>query len=229
MIPFSWWPGSWGLKGKTREIAQAEYELQGYDLEVKLAEINHREEELILKKTILAIDLNYGKIDDYAYDIGIINLTSSSDSSIYKQQKLDVDFKYKKIDEYTYDKNIAELVEPAKERQLAVASVDLKHQKITESEYERRKADILNEPWISMPKIAWDPENSSKTYFELDYNEAFVNYLRENNYQGSDDDCINKWLSDICFSVLDDMNQPEPELATTIRRVRLPDGKTEHS
>jgi hypothetical protein len=229
MIPFGMWPGSWGLKGKTREIAQAEYELTGYDLEVKLAEINHREDEVAFKKTVLAIDLNYGKVDDYNYDLGMINLTNTPNSTVWKQNKLDLDRKYNKIDEYTYDHSVAELVEPAKDRQLALASVEFKHEKITENEYERRRADILEEPWIAMPKIAWDPEDSSKTYFELDYNEAFINYLRENNYQGSDDDCINRWLNDICFSVIEDLNQPEPELVSTIRKIRLPDGKTEHS
>ena len=229
MIPFGMWPGSWGLKGKTREIAQAEYELEGYELEVKLAEINYKDDFVTFQKTKLAIDLNHNNIDDYTYDIAINGLVNTPESLVYKQNKLDIDLKYNKIDTYTYDKGVAELVEPAKDRQLAVAAVELKHQKITEHEYDRRRADILEEPWISMPKIAWDPENSSKTYFELDYNDAFIEFLRENNYQGSDDDCVNRWLSDICYSVLDDINQPEPELVSTIRKVRLPDGKTEHS
>ena len=229
MIPFGFWPGSWGLKGKTREIAQAEYELSGYDLAVKLAEINNREDEVSLNKTLLAINLNHGKIDDYNYDLGIINLTTIPDSLEWKQKKLELDFKYKKIDEYSYDKSIAELIESEKDRNIAIVDVEFKHQKISENEYEKRRADILEEPWIAMPKIAWDPQDSSKTYFELDYNEAFVRYLRENGYQGTDDDCINRWLNDICYSVLEDLNQPEPELVTTIRKVRLPDGKTEHS
>ena len=39
VIPFGWLPGHWGLKGKTKERARAEYELEGYDLEIALAVI----------------------------------------------------------------------------------------------------------------------------------------------------------------------------------------------
>ena len=38
-IPFNWMPGSFGLKGRTRDIAQAEYELTGYELERRLLDI----------------------------------------------------------------------------------------------------------------------------------------------------------------------------------------------
>lgn len=228
MIPFEWWPGSWGLKGKTREIAKAEYELQGYDLEVKLAEINSTDETK-LRKDLLDIDLKYDRISEYDYDLEILGLLHKPNSYDYKKGKLDIQFEFEEITEYDYDKGIAELKSPAKDRQLAILDVDLKHERITPQEYERKKADVLEEPWIAMPKISWDPENSSKTYFELDYNEFFLQFLKDNGYQGSDDDCINRWLNDICFSVLEEMNQPEPEAISTIRKIRLPDGKTEHS
>ena len=42
-VPFTLLPASWGLKGKTREIAQAEYERTGYDLEVKILEIKQED------------------------------------------------------------------------------------------------------------------------------------------------------------------------------------------
>ena len=229
MIPFEWWPGSWGLKGKTREIAKAEYELSGYELETKLAEINNRGNDIAYQKALLEIDLNYNRISNHEYDTRLINLSYSPDSPEYKRQKLNADWHHKTIDEYTYDKGIAELIESDKTRQLSLLEVEMKHEKITVQEYERRKADINGEPWIAMPKISWDPINPSKTYFELDYNEQFIEFLRENGYQGSDDDCINRWLNDVCFSVLQDMEQPEPELVSTIRKIRLPDGKTEHS
>lgn len=38
-LPFGWLPGHWGLKGKTREIARAEYELTGFALDMRLLEI----------------------------------------------------------------------------------------------------------------------------------------------------------------------------------------------
>ena len=38
-IPFGWLPASWGLKGKSRELAEAEYYLSGYELDIAKARI----------------------------------------------------------------------------------------------------------------------------------------------------------------------------------------------
>jgi hypothetical protein len=43
-LPFGWMPGHWGLKGKTRLRAQAEYELSGMELDLRLAEIDHADD-----------------------------------------------------------------------------------------------------------------------------------------------------------------------------------------
>lgn len=191
-IPFNWLPASWGLKGKSRDIAKAEYELSGYDLEMRLAEINHGSDPAALERETLGIRLKHGKIDQYAHDTEIAKLDKDSDLS-----KLDV---------------------------------DLKHGRITAQEYERKKADLTGEPWIAMPKISWDPIDPSKTYFELDYNEHFVKFLRESGYNtGTDDDCVSRWLNDVCLSITEEMAQVDPEFVTAVRKVRLPDGKTEHS
>jgi len=42
-MKYGWLPAHWGLKGKTREVAKAEYELAGYDLEYRLLEIKKDE------------------------------------------------------------------------------------------------------------------------------------------------------------------------------------------
>lgn len=193
-LPFWMMPASWGLKGKSKDIARAEYELRGYDLEVKLAEINHEDNPIA-----------------------------------FKRNKLDIDLKYKKIEQYQHDLETAQLGKEGADLEIAKLEIDFKHERVTPQEYERRKADLNGEPWMAMPKISWDPINPSKTYFELDYNDHFVKFLRDSGYLGTDDDCINKWLNDVCLSVLDDMNQPEPEMVSTVRKLRLPDGKTEHS
>ena len=193
-VPFGLLPASWGLKGKSREIAKAEYELRGYELELRLVEINHDEDPIA-----------------------------------FKRNKLDIDLKYKKIEQYNYDLEYATLDKEGPEADIAKLDVDLKHGRITDQEYERRGADARGEPWIAMPKISWDPINPSKTYFELDYNDHFMGFLRDNGYVGADDECINRWLNDVCYSVLEEMDQPEPEMINTVRKIRLPDGKTEHS
>lgn len=182
-LPFWLFPGSWGLAGKTRQIAEAEYYFTGYDLEVELAKINHANPDM-LKKSLL-----------------------------------DIDKKYEKISEYEYDQAVAKIENTDRAKQeVALLDVELKHEKITAVEHEKQRANILKEPWVSMPKISWDPINKSKTFFELDYNDYFIKYLRDNNYSGSDDEVLNRWLNDICISVIEEINDGDATIATPTRR-----------
>jgi hypothetical protein len=186
IIPFGWLPGHWGLKGKTRLIAKAEYELSGDELEIRLLEIEH-----------------------------------NNDPSMLELKKLSIEFKNSKIDSYTYERRCAELSDYTDDVQknLALLEVEKKHGKITQTQYERQRADLLKQPWVSMPVINWDPNISNRTFFELDYNEHFLQHLRNNGYDGDDDTVINRWLNDICISIAEDINGMEAELITPTRRI----------
>ena len=66
-------PASWGLKGKTRDIAEAEYYFEGKDLEEKLAEINAEtpEEKEIAK---LEVKLKHEEISQDAFDKAVASI-----------------------------------------------------------------------------------------------------------------------------------------------------------
>ncbi len=69
LIPFNWLPGSWGLKGKTREIAQAEYELDGTELLRKKIDINMNDYAYGEQKLAhLDLDHRIGKIQGQDYE-----------------------------------------------------------------------------------------------------------------------------------------------------------------
>ena len=194
-IPFSWLPASWGLRGKSRELAEAEYYLSGYELDIAKARIGHGLESPEFTKSVLNIDLAYGKISAYDHDIRLAEINNADEVAL----------------------------------SLAKLDVDLKHNRVSAQEHERKTADIKNEPYMAMPKISWDPVDPSKTFFELDYNDAFVQSLRANSYQGTDEDVINRWLNDVCNSILSEMAPTDPEFVSNVRRIRRDDGKTEHS
>ena len=196
-IPFHLLPASWGLKGRSRQIAEAEYLYEGHELDVALAKINN-DDPTDLERALVDVDLKHGRIDQYEADRRKTRLALPEDS-----------------DERTIE--------------LAILDVDLKHGKITEQEHERKRADLTDEPYMAMPKISWDPADPSKTYFELDYNDVFVRYLEANGYAGTEEEIINRWLNDVCSSILDEMAVSEPEFVRTVRTVRRDDGKTEHS
>ena len=195
-IPFNLLPASWGLKGKSRKIAEAEYYLVGYELDIKLAEIEHGNEGPGFDKRKILIDREYHRIDQYTADVLLSEL------------------------EHTGNENAAGLTK---------LDIDLKYERISQQDFDRKRADLLGEPYMAMPKISWDPVDPSKTYFELDYNTPFVEYLRENGYVGIDEDVINKWLNDVCSSILSEMAPVDPEFVSNVRKVRRGDGKVEHS
>lgn len=66
LIPFRMLPASWGLSGKTRLIAEAEYYYEGKELEFKLAEINSPDEQSA-ELAKLDIKLEHGDITNSEY------------------------------------------------------------------------------------------------------------------------------------------------------------------
>ncbi len=133
-LPFSMMPASWGLKGKSRAIAEAEYYYEGEELEKVLAELNAESDD---EKVLSALD------------------------------------------------------------------IDLKNGRIGREQYDKRRAEILEEPYVNVIHMDVNPENAKAGYIELDWNDHFVKFLHENGYTGtSDEDVVNKWFNDVCRTVL---------------------------
>jgi len=184
IIPFWMMPGSWGLKGKTREIAQAEYELDQDALAEKLLEINHRDDPNVLAQKKLDLMLSSDNIGQYDYARQVVTLTTKDSTA----------------------------------REMAMLDIDLKYEKISQLEYDRKKADLLKEPWVAMPKIHWNPLGKARAYFEMDYNEYFITQLKENGYEGSEPEMVNQWMNDVCVGILEEINDMDAEYATPSRR-----------
>jgi hypothetical protein len=133
-LPFWMLPASWGLKGKTRSIAEAEYYFEGKELEETLAEIN---------------------------------------------------------------------ADTPEDKEISVLAVKLKHEEISQDAYDKAVATIRKQPWVNVVKMGVDPSNVAAGYFELDWNEEFIEMLHENGYVGqSDEEVVNRWFNDVCRTVL---------------------------
>lgn len=78
LIPFGWLPGHWGLVGKTRERAQAEYDLEGKELDLKLAEIDYYDDSDRYTLATLKIALKYKDIQEWEYRKGIATLNEEA-------------------------------------------------------------------------------------------------------------------------------------------------------
>ena len=67
-----------------------------------------------------------------------------------------------------------------------------------------------NEPWVEMKSIETDPEHGIR--LELDWNDAFVQYLRQAGYTGRDEETIvRKWLASIMPTIGEQLEQTSLE------------------
>ena len=100
-LPFWIFPGSWGLKGKVREEAEAYYRFEGEELDRRLNEIHGRTSVA----DNLQIDLKYQKLTEYEYDTKIAELVAAGTARDIAL--LEVEFRHGKISENEYEKAIA--------------------------------------------------------------------------------------------------------------------------
>lgn len=207
LLPFGCMPGSWGLKGKTRAIASAEYYYSLYDLEVELAYIEYRftkDYEVMADKTLqLALNdikLKYDKVSVLEHAMQ----AACYETDVTKRSKMILDAKYKsgEFNEFTYDMKLADLITDDTARKIAQTEANFKHGIITELERDRNIASCNNIPWVDVPTLDFDIENPSNGAMELDWNDAFVELLREKGYSGTTDDIVvDMWFSELCKNI----------------------------
>ena len=126
-LPFSMHPTSWGKKGRARDIAQAEYELTGEELDKKVEEINtaHDKADATEKGepwvNVVSLDVNPSNItqgffeldwnEDFIKMLHAAGMTGVSDEdivnkwfngvckSVLLQEEADLDYGLQKNDE----------------------------------------------------------------------------------------------------------------------------------
>ena len=191
--------------------------ISDYDFEVEMAQVEYPDARA---KALLDIDKKFGKISDYDYDCAIAELDHPD--GIPTQVQLDIQLKYDKISEYEHDLAIVNLVytEENLDKELALLTVDYNHEKITKLEFEKTVASARNEPWVGIVDNGFNPEQGvNGVYFEFDWNNQWIEFLRKNGYNGlSEDEIVEQWFSDVCRSQAEENpidNGPAP---FTIRR-----------
>ncbi len=108
IIPYGVWPYSWGVKGKKRDIEKAEYELDGEELDRRLAEINSENKDDLAKEN-LKLDRKHHHISKEKYDYLYAELKFQDDKMGQSLARLELDKKYDKISESDYEKGVASL------------------------------------------------------------------------------------------------------------------------
>ena len=131
-LPFGYLPGHWGLAGKTKEIAKAEYELEGYELEQRLVEINRDIlSEDLYKHRVLEIDFKYKKSTEAEYHRELAKLIKDDKKRAIAM--LELDYKEGLVEQLKYEKEMATL---KGEPWVAVIKMDFQSGKPEEGNFE---------------------------------------------------------------------------------------------
>ena len=107
-LPFGTLPGHWGLKGKTREIAKAEYELEGYALDVRLHELKKEEMDPDeWHRKAWEIEVKHERMSVSTFERNLIS--QIKDDKQRQLAELELDRKEGKLQELDYNKRLATL------------------------------------------------------------------------------------------------------------------------
>jgi len=92
-----------------------------------------------------------------------------------------------------------------------------------------KKAKKSSEPMVKVLNLNVNPDNPRNGFFELDWNDEFVNMLKQNGYEGgSDTEIVDKWFQTLCRTI---GNEQQVDIGGSgyVNITRTPDGKTEVS
>lgn len=202
LIPFNLLPASWGLAGESYKIAEANYYYEGEELDKILLDIKITDKlSYEYKKCLIDIDYKYGKITSLEKELYIRMLTPYNPEDL-----LEINFKYGVITEYEYDTKIAQLEKDDIKKQIAILDVEFKHQKISKLEHDKEVSTLEKKPWIDIIDHGFDPEKGiNGVFFEFDWNELWIDYLRLNGYSGtSQEEIVEQWFNDVTRMVTDE-------------------------
>ena len=112
------------------------------------------------------------------------------------------------------------------------------HHELSGVALDKKLADIDDKAFVTVLNTNFDPDNPKKGYFELDWNQSFIDMLSKAGYSGvTDDEIVNKWFDDLCKGiVLETMDadvfeelKAQQENREKISKTELKDGKVEYS
>ena len=180
-LPFGSLPGHWGLKGTTRAIAKAEYELEGYDLEVALLEIeksNFKQRDYDVR--LATINFKYGKITEMAYHR--VLATAIEDTTQSALALLGLDHKENKISDLEFEKQRATLL---KEPWVTVINMDFSKGSALEGNFELDWNEYFVEKLKSEGYSGPTPDNIVNMWFlEICRNIAMEEFDGQGDFTG---------------------------------------------
>jgi hypothetical protein len=133
------------------------------------------------------------------------------------------------------DRRLAELeITDVDKLKVENLKIDKKYGKVSDVEFDKQSATLKGEPYVGVLKTHFNPQEPKNGFFELDWNDKFIEDLMTSGYKGEkDEEVINKWFNDLCRNImLEDMDEDVVDaLKENIKenKKELGDGKVEYS
>ena len=92
-----------------------------------------------------------------------------------------------------------------------------------------KKETKSEEPMVRVIQVNVNPENPKNGFFELDWNDEFVNMLKQNGYTGeSQEEIVDRWFQSLCRTIGNEQGLGDVT-GGYVQVNRRNDGKTEVS
>jgi|TARA_B100000214_G_scaffold342816_1_gene290875 hypothetical protein len=108
-------------------------------------------------------------------------------------------------------------------------TMKVKKTKNTKNTKTKKKIKKSEEPWVKVLDMNVNPQNPRNGFFELDWNDEFVNMLKQNGYVGeSQEEIVDRWFQTLCKTI---GNEQGVDVTGSgyVQINRRDDGKTEVS
>lgn len=97
----------------------------------------------------------------------------------------------------------ARQIENERDMEERISEIDLEFGRITQEEHDKKVATLNGDPYIKVVNLDLDEKSPGAGFFELDFNEHFVEYLANSGYEGVEpDEIVDNWFNDLCQNIV---------------------------
>ena len=97
----------------------------------------------------------------------------------------------------------ARQIENERDMEERISEIDLEFGRISQEEHDKKVATLNGEPYIKVVNLDLDEKSPGAGFFELDFNEHFVEYLANSGYEGVEpDEIVDNWFNDLCQNIV---------------------------
>ena len=97
-------------------------------------------------------------------------------------------------------------------------------------EKEKKSATDAGEPWVAVLDTQVNPDNIRNGFFELDWNNEFIEQLLDAGYKGeSQEEIVDKWFRTIVIQMLEEEGQSTEREMGYVNVVPIDKGRSEVS